>query len=814
MNTQLRKQIRRSFLLIAACFLTNLTSFAQWGQAYDSVSIGNVNARFYSDGTMFHDKTTFLPKFEVPKGSGKHTMYAGGLWVGGLDASSQLHMAAQTYNQAGRDFWPGPAGTSVPLQVSNPTDSTYLASFDKVWKITRAEIDAFIADFNANQSISNPALYPNVFNWPAFTVDPYNNRHDLAPFYDVDGDPNNYTPSAGDYPVIHGDEMLFWVYNDGAAAHTESGGLPFGFEFHGFAYAYDCPNGGAADNTVFLKIKMINRSSVNYTDLYSGYWSDADLGNFSDDYVGTDSALNLTFTYNGDADDNGNAGYGTFPPSQGVTMLRGPEGSNGPLPMTNSFYYENNFTVTGNPTLPQHFYGYLSGFWKDNTPLVNNGGNGYGAGPVANYYFPGDPGFCGVAFNGWNEVSAANTPGDRRILQSAGPYDFASGASMEIEYAMVYARGNYNDNLGSVCELKAEVATLNTLYAQNSGFCISNDSVWPGDANYDLVADVFDLLPIGFAYGASGPVRANASIAWAAQAAFPWNLQIPGGNDYMHADCEGDGVISDPDTLAIQQNYGLTHNKGGGFSRGRINDPPLLLEFDQDTFMTGDTVVAWLIYGDSLYPADSVLSLAARFSYDPGLVDTNSISISYPSSWLGTRGNDLLTLSHDDYENGLFDVALCRTDRVHVGGYGRLARVSFITIDNISTKLSSGVFEPLSFRLLRYDIHDQNLNLRPANPKMDSLIVNDPDVSRDKPQPFTGTINVWPNPAKDQINVRYQEGFLRKIDLINSLGQTVRTKNELMQGEISFPTSNLPRGIYFLSIQTDQGSVISKIILD
>ena len=191
-------------LLIAVGFLTNLTSsFAQWGQAYDSVSIGNVNARFYSDGAMFHDKQTYQPKFEVPKGSGKHSFYAGGLWIGGLDGNGSLHIAGQTYNQPGRDYWPGPAGTTVALQASNPVDSAYLASFDKVWRITRAEIDAFKADFAANQSISNPALYPNVFNWPAFSTDPYNNRHEIAPFVDVDGDPFNYTPAAGDLSLIH-----------------------------------------------------------------------------------------------------------------------------------------------------------------------------------------------------------------------------------------------------------------------------------------------------------------------------------------------------------------------------------------------------------------------------------------------------------------------------------------------------------------------------------------------------------------------------------------------------------------------------------
>ena len=47
-------------------------------------------------------------KYEIPKNSGKHSMFAGSLWIGGLDDDDQLKVAAQTYRQSGNDFWPGP----------------------------------------------------------------------------------------------------------------------------------------------------------------------------------------------------------------------------------------------------------------------------------------------------------------------------------------------------------------------------------------------------------------------------------------------------------------------------------------------------------------------------------------------------------------------------------------------------------------------------------------------------------------------------------------------------------------------------------
>ncbi|MEZ4830315.1 MAG: hypothetical protein R3C61_29120 [Bacteroidia bacterium] len=41
---------------------------------------------------------------KVPKGSNRHSMFASSLWIGGLDESGQLRVAAQTYRQSGIDF--------------------------------------------------------------------------------------------------------------------------------------------------------------------------------------------------------------------------------------------------------------------------------------------------------------------------------------------------------------------------------------------------------------------------------------------------------------------------------------------------------------------------------------------------------------------------------------------------------------------------------------------------------------------------------------------------------------------------------------
>src|SRR5688572_9301673 len=76
------------------------------------IDINNINAVLSPTCDMFWDFAN--PIFEVPKGGNKHTIFAGAMWIGGLDSLGNIHLAAQTYRQTGNDFWPGPIDTTAP----------------------------------------------------------------------------------------------------------------------------------------------------------------------------------------------------------------------------------------------------------------------------------------------------------------------------------------------------------------------------------------------------------------------------------------------------------------------------------------------------------------------------------------------------------------------------------------------------------------------------------------------------------------------------------------------------------------------------
>ncbi|MEZ4830314.1 MAG: hypothetical protein R3C61_29115 [Bacteroidia bacterium] len=360
-----------------------------------------------------------------------------------------------------------------------------------MFKINKTEIDAFRAAY-ANRDVEpfNLADFPNVQNWPAignensnlgadadgFTLEAFRPDGSViyaAPFVNVDSDPFTYNPGNGDYPNIQGDQAIWWIVNDKGNVHTETGGQPIGIEIHMLAFAFTTAN--AVNDMTFYLQTVVNRAAQPLVSTFMGQWVDSDIGFAFNDYVGCDTLKGLGYGYNATANDAGANGYGLNPPACGVDFFQGPLADRGDgvdndkdgivdedgetIIMSKFIYYNNDFSLTGNPEVAQHFYGYLTGFWKDGTPIVDNykngtgEGNGYGPsdpGDPTNFMFSGDP----CTGQGWTEANADNpTNEDRRFLQSAGPFTLQAGAVNEIVTGVVWARGFYNDQFGSVCEL-------------------------------------------------------------------------------------------------------------------------------------------------------------------------------------------------------------------------------------------------------------------------------------------------------------------------------------------------------------------------
>ena len=448
------------------------------------LDVNNVRTTIMAAGDMWWNLDD--ARYEIPKDGNKHSMFAGALWIGGVDAGGQLKVAAMTYRQGGSDFWTG------PLNTTNATiSSDECNKWDKHFKLERSEVEEYAVRFGVDPTY----VIPNsILEWPAHGDASLGQDPFLAPYFDLNGN-GLYEPYDGDYPdynitgtnddaKLFGDQTLWWIFNDKGNIHSETEADALGLEIHAQAFGFTADN--EVNDMTFYNYKIINRSTLPLNDTYFGQWVDPDLGYYLDDYVGCDVGLGLGFCYNGDAEDEGAAGYGFNPPAIGVDFFQGPladpndgidndrdgtiDEANEQIIMSKFVYYNNDFTPIGNPSEGTHFYNYLRGIWKDNVPMTY-GGDGHGSGQgstpdICNFMFPGtsDDSFNGLE---WTEQTAGNIPADRRFLQSAGPFTLQPGAVNEITTGVVWARAKSGGQTASIALVKIYDREAQALFDNN-----------------------------------------------------------------------------------------------------------------------------------------------------------------------------------------------------------------------------------------------------------------------------------------------------------------------------------------------------------
>jgi hypothetical protein len=420
-------------------------------KAQTDLNINNVRARIFSCGDMWWDLVG-LAKYEIPKVTeanqvSRTSLFAGSLWIGGFE-NNNLKIAAMTYRQSGVDFFTGPLDT-----ITASTNSQSCQTFDRIYQITRKEINDFIADpTTATSDITDwPGNGKSFGNQLGLNIESH-----LAPY--IDGNHNGiYDPTSGsDFPDVKGDQALWYVYNDKGATHGETKGDAIGLECKEMAFAFTTDD--ELNDMTFYKTTVINRSSNKLDSTWFGQWVDADLGYAFDDYVGCDVTRNLGYCYNGEDIDPGVTGYGKNPPSVGVGFFHGPVDSKGKEIGLKKFIYYNNDgnAINGNPgypnTSPGDYYNYLAGHWK-NGDCVKFGQDGVKGSVCTDFMFPGDPSYSDQS-GGWTERSAGNKPGDRRFLESSGPFTLMPGAKNDVTVAVMWARALSGGATGSLSKLK------------------------------------------------------------------------------------------------------------------------------------------------------------------------------------------------------------------------------------------------------------------------------------------------------------------------------------------------------------------------
>ncbi len=470
----------------------------------------------FNTGTLFYGNTTTNGDgYYVPKQELRSPLFAASLWVGGL-VDAEVRTASSRYN--GFNFWPGPLDDHAALP-----NSADCSAFDRIYSVSLPEVQAY----ENGQSPSS-----DLRNWPvglgAPAVDAAGQR--------ITGVSRSRTLNleAGERPLISGSQTAFWIMNDAGGPHTAQRTDPLGIEVRVTAFAIagaDDVLEGASEAT-FYHYEIINRNDHTIEAARVGIFADGDLGDATDDYIGTDTTRSMLLFYNADDYDGGPTGYGT-PPALGIDVLSG---------AGTSAYFISGSGANSDPYQGPEYYHYLQGLWKDGTS-VRELGTGYASPtnvPITPFAYPGDP----VTGQAWSEVnngtaSPLNPLGDRRGTISSEAFDLSPGASYTFDVGILFAQGT--DRFDSITKLRAVSDGIQTAYDQGllfGRFAVTTQSTPEADP---LALAVVPNPSHGdgtirYVLDAPGPARLTvvdvlgrtvAVVASGAHAAGPHDAQLP-----------------------------------------------------------------------------------------------------------------------------------------------------------------------------------------------------------------------------------------------------------------------------------------------
>jgi len=245
------------------------------------------------------------------------------------------------------------------------------------------------------------------------------------------------------------------------------------------------------------------------------------------------------------------------------------------------------------------------------------------------------------------------------------PYDEITFVTFEDEYEIMVA------NDGKVCEQ----------YFSMPIFTDTLLNVYPGDVNRNGIVNNEDVALMGLYMNETGPARSieHQNMNWYPHPAEDWNQQHTNQIDLKHFDSNGDGIIDSLDMEAIAMHYSYQYDEALSQAETTLSDSInyqiLLLPVGEmnDDSLTINVVLKNIDGGD--------LNLRGAFfsiDYNYLMSSINTVEFNFsPSSWLGTNGDDLYTLTRHFGATNSIEVGFAKTDGNNSIGDGTIGQLNF-----------------------------------------------------------------------------------------------------------------------------------------
>jgi hypothetical protein len=95
------------------------------------MQVNNVRARLLTGGDIWSEAQYIVPK-PAPGQLPVSALYAGGVWIGGVDRAGNIKLSGVTYRSQGYDFFAG------PLDINGTTEQVQCQNWDRFFTVKPA----------------------------------------------------------------------------------------------------------------------------------------------------------------------------------------------------------------------------------------------------------------------------------------------------------------------------------------------------------------------------------------------------------------------------------------------------------------------------------------------------------------------------------------------------------------------------------------------------------------------------------------------------------------------------------------------------
>ncbi|GEM_PF-3529451 len=344
---------------------------------------------------------------------------------------------------------------------------------------------------------------------------------------------------------------------------------------------------------------------------------------------------------------------------------------------------------------------------------------------------------------------------------------------------------------------------------KDSASIIVSDScnlVWPGDANNDLVADNNDILAIGIGNNTSGTTRNNATINWTGQPAINWIDTLITSVNFKHIDCDGNGTINLNDTLAVIQNYSLTHPAGRLSNNNQISTSgvPLTLIPQQNNVLSGNAGVFDIMLGNSTTPVNNGYGIAFTVQFNNSYIDATSIGINGNGSWMGSINTNLMAIALKGATQA--ECAITKTDHNNVSGNGKIGEITFKTLAGITSNPNTA-FTISNVNFIAYNQSTIPIDASAATGTI-TIVNGTTNISTLNNH---ASVQIYPNPAQNNFTIEPNTNEKQIVEVYDVNGKLIL--QQTINGKTTIDVSNLNAGVYNVNVTGNAGIVNTHLVL-